>query len=138
MLKKTSFYIVALALGAVLTGLSFLFTAEPVKAAGGVMLGVGAGLFAMSAANLMMKRYEQKHPAVAEQNEIELGDEHSVMIRHRARAVAGTVTQWLIIAFAFVLILADAPFWQTLIVVGVYAAYHVLLLVLTVRYQRQM
>jgi hypothetical protein len=113
-------------------------TAESVKAVGGVMLGVGASLIGMGAASLLAKRYEKKHPDIARQNEIEQSDERSVMIRTKARATAGTVIQWLVIAFAFVLILADAPLWQTLAVVSVYTVYHVLFLVLTVRYQKQM
>lgn len=138
MLKKTSFYIATLIIGIVLAAVSFLFTEEAVKAVGGVLLGVGAGLTGMSIANLLMKRYEKKHPDIARQNEIEQGDERSVMIRTRARATAGTALQWLVIALAFVLILADAPLWQTLTVVGVYVVYHVLTLVLTARYQKQM
>jgi hypothetical protein len=138
MLKKTSFYIATLAVGIVLAAAGLLFTGETSKAAAGVLLGLGAGLTGMSAANLLMKHYERNHPEVARQTEIEQGDERSVMIRNRARAVAGTVTQWLVIAFAFVLILADAPLWQTLTVVGVYTAYHVLYLALAARYQKQM
>jgi hypothetical protein len=138
MLKKTSFYIATLAVGIVLAAAGLLFNGETSKAAAGVLLGLGAGLTGMSAANLLMKRYERNHPEVARQTEIEQSDERSVMIRNRARAVAGTVTQWLMIAFAFVLILADAPLWQTLTVVGVYTAYHVLYLALAARYQKQM
>ena len=138
MLKKTSFNIAALVLGAALIALSLLFTADAQKALSGVLIGVGAGLAGMSAASLAMKRWEKKNPDAARQNEIDQSDERSVMIRHRARATAGMVTQWLVIAFAFVLILADAPLWQTLTVVCVYAAYHVLCLALTARYQKQM
>ena len=138
MLKKTSFFIAVLILGAVLIALSFLFTSDAQKALSGVLIGVGAGLTGMSAASLVAKRWEKKNPAAAQQNEIDQSDERSVMIRHRARAAAGMITQWLIIAFAFVLILADAPLWQTLVVVCVYAAYHVLYLALTARYQKEM
>ena len=138
MLKKTSFYIAALVIGVTLVAISLMFIAEEQKALDGILIGVGAGLVGMSISELTKRRWEKKNPAAAEQNEIDQSDERSVMIRNRARAVAGMVTQWLIIAFAFVLILADAPLWQTLVVVGVYAAYHVLCLALTVRYQKQM
>ena len=138
MLKKMSIYIATLVIGVALVGLSFIFTADAQKAMSGVLIGIGAGLAGMSAASLAAKRWEKKNPAAAQQIEIEQSDERSVMIRHRARATAGMVTQWLVIAFAFVLILADAPLWQTLTVVCVYAAYHVLCLALTARYQKQM
>ncbi len=138
MLKKTSFYIAVLITGVVLAAVSILFTGESMKAVGGVLIGVGAGLAGMSIAYLVMKRYMKKHPDIARQNEIEQGDERSEMIRTKARAAAGSVVQWLVIALAGVWILTDAPLWQTLVTVGVYAAYNVLLLVMTVRYQRQM
>jgi Flp pilus assembly protein TadB len=138
MLKKASFYFAALIAGVALVALSFLFTDDSIKAVGGVMIGVGAGLTGMSLASLLMKRYEKKHPDIARQNQIEQGDERNKMIHTRARATAGTVIQWLVIILAFVLILADAPLWQTLTVVGVFVAYHVLFLVLTVRYQKLM
>ncbi len=138
MLKKSYVYVIALVLGLVLIALSFLFTADAQKPLSGVLIGIGGGLAGMSLSGLFMKRWEKKNPAAAEQSVIEQNDERSVMIRSRARAAAGMVTQFLVIAFAFVLILADAPLWQTLLVVGVYATYHVLYMLLTVRYQKQM
>jgi hypothetical protein len=138
MLKKAWVYGALLIAGLALMGLSFLFGAESVKAVQGVMMGVGAGLTGVSGANLLMKRYENQHPDVAKQSEIESKDERNVMIRAKARAAAGNVLQWFIIGLAFVMILLDAPLGYTLAAVGVYLAYHVLSAVFMVRYQKQM
>jgi membrane protein implicated in regulation of membrane protease activity len=138
MLRKTGFYIALLAVGVALAALSFLFTAEAYKEVQGVMLGIGAGLTGMSFANLLMKRYEKKNPGAARQSEIEFKDERNVLIRARARAAAGGVLQWIIIAFAFALILLDAPLGYTLTAVGIYVAYHVLSAIFMARYQKEL
>lgn len=138
MLKKTSFYIIALITGVALVAVSILFIGESAKAVGGVLIGAGAGLAGMSIASLLMKRYMKKHPHIARQNEIEQGDERSEMIRTKAQAAAGSVVPWLIIALAGVWILTGAPLWQTLVTVGVNVVYSVIILVMSARYQKQM
>ena len=138
MLKKTYIYVIALVLGALLAMLGFLLTDIAAKALCGVLIGVGAGLFGMSAANLVMKRYEKKNPSVTRQSQIEMNDERNVMIRAKARAASANIIQWFIIGLAYVMILIDAPLWVTLCVVGVYMLYHILSFVFISRYQKQM
>lgn len=138
MLKKTYIYVITLVLGAVLAALGFLLTDIAAKALCGVLIGVGAGLFGMSVANLIMKRYEKKNPSVARQSQIEMSDERSVMIRVKARAASANIVQWFIIGLAYVMILIDAPLWGTLCAVGVYMLYHILSFVFMNRYQKQM
>ena len=138
MLKKAWVYGALLIIGIALIGLSFLLSTEAQKAIQGVMMGVGAGLLGMSAANLIMKRYEKQHPEVARQSEMEQKDERNMMLRAKARASAANVLQWLIIALAFVMILTDAPLGYTLGAIGVYLAYHVLSVIFMARYQKKM
>jgi len=138
MLKKTYPYVIALVLGLIMVALSFLFFNEEQKVLSGILVGVGAGLFGMGTANLIMKRYEKKNPSVARQSQIELSDERNVMIRAKARAASANIVQWFIIALAYVMIIIDAPLWATLCAVGVYMLYHILSFVYMSRYQKQM
>ncbi len=136
-MNKKTLYGALLIAGAVLIGLSFLFPAEAQKSVRGVMLGIGAGLMGMSVSNLAMIRHMEKHPQLAKEAEIESKDERNVMLRAKARASAANVLQWFIIAFAFVMILTDAPLGYTLGAVGVYLAYHVLSIIFMSRYQKE-
>ena len=42
------------------------------------------------------------------------------MIRNKAKAKVGDITQWLIMGIAYITIVIDAPLWVTLVVVGVF------------------
>lgn len=137
MLKKTSFYIMTLLIGIILIALSYVFKGE-VKTVSGVLIGVGAGMFGMSIANLYMKHIEKKHPEDMKQNEIEFKDERNTLIRYRAKAKAGDVIQWFIMAIAYLMIIIDAPLWVTLAVVGVFLLYNVLSLYFMNKYQKEM
>ena len=138
MLKKKSFYIATLILGACLIGLSFLFNTEDVKAVAGICIGIGAGLTGMSIANLIMKHMERNKPEAAKWSEIEYKDERNTLIRNKAKAKAGDITQWLIIAVSFLSILGNAPLWLTLSFIAVYLIYSVLGICFMSRYQKEM
>ncbi len=138
MLKKKSFYIVTFILGICLIGISFLFNTENVKAISGILIGIGAGLTGMSIANWIMKRMEENKPGISKLNEIEFKDERNTLIRNKAKAKAGDMTQWLIMGIALITILIRSSIWLTLAVVAVYLAYNVLGLFFMNRYQNEM
>lgn len=108
------------------------------NAVGGMLMGVGSGLFAMGLANLLRLHRAEKNPRQMKQEEIEANDERNVAIRRRAQAVAGEVLQWSVMAAAWISIGFGAPLWVTLTAVGVFIAKSVLELCLMVRYQREM
>ncbi len=137
-MKKTRVYVVTLCAGILMVALSFLLQAQEQKAFAGVLIGVGAGLAGMSISNLFMKRYEKKNPDIARMTQIAYNDERNTMIRNKARAAAANITQWLIVALAYLMILIDAPLWAVFCAVGVFSAYHVLSLIFMGKYQKQM
>ena len=59
-------------------------------------------------------------------------------IRRRAKALAGDVLQWAVMAAAWVSIGFGAPLWVTLAAVVVFVLKSVLEVYLVVRYQREM
>ncbi|WP_334073574.1 MULTISPECIES: hypothetical protein [Paenibacillus] len=138
MKRNTSVYIAALITGIFCIAASFFFKGEEVKTISGVLIGVGAGLVGMSVAQLYMKRVEFNHPELAKQTEIELKDERNTMIRHRAKAKAGDITQWLIMGIAYLSIIISAPLWVTLAIVAVFLAHTVIGLYYMNKYQKEM
>lgn len=109
MLKKNGLWIMTLILGIVLMVISFFIQDESLNSLASLCIGVGAGLLGMSLAKLYMTSYEQKNPDFVKQNEIDFKDERSVMIRHKAKTLAGDITHWAIIVLAFIFILVNAP-----------------------------
>ena len=138
MRRKTGLYIALLIAALTLATLGFILKDAVSRPLSGVMIGVGAGLAGMSLAQLISWRIEKKDPAMARQAMIEQKDERNVIIRDKARATAANITQWLIIALAYMLILIDAPLWATLCAIAVYAAYHVITFVFIAMYQKRL
>ena len=79
--RKKAIHLSALAFGAILVLSALLLEHLIPKALGGVMIGVGAGLFSVSAAKLYQLRFERKNPELAKQSKVEEGDERNAMIR---------------------------------------------------------
>ena len=138
MLKKWSFYILMLIIGICCIGTSFFFNDATMKPVAGSLIGIGAGLIGMSLANLVMKQMERKNPTLEKQSQIDYYDERNTMIRNRAKAKAGDITQWLIMGIAYITILISAPLWVTLVVVIVFLIYHFIGLYLINKYQKEM
>lgn len=138
MRRKQSTYIAMLIVGICCMAASFLFMGEALKSVSGVLIGIGAGLLGASVSNLLLLRMEHKNPALEKQAKIEYGDERNTMIRHRAKARAGEITQWLIMGIAYVTIIISAPLWVTFAVIAVFLAYNVLGIYLMAKYQKEM
>jgi hypothetical protein len=138
MIGRKSTYVALLLLGICCVAASFLFPGENVKILSGILIGVGSGLVGLSLANLWMRHYMDKHPERERQDHIDYYDERSILIRQRAKAKAGDITQWLIMAFAFVTILISAPLWITLVVVAIFVFYTVIGFYYMGRYQKEM
>lgn len=138
MLKRTSFYIIMLVGGICLVALGFLLHEIVPKSLQGVLLGLGAGFIGMSIANLYMKNCEIKNPQLAKQNEIDFKDERNTIIRNRAKAKAGDITQWLIIGIAYISVLINADLWVTIVIVAVFLLYSILGIFYMSKYQKEM
>lgn len=137
-MKKTSFYIALLVMGIALNIAGFLIQAEELKAVSGIMIGVGAGLAGMSISNLIIKRYQRKHPEMEKQARIEMQDERNQQIRWRSKARSADIGQWFVIGLAYVMILLDLPLWLTGLTIGVFVLRYILEIIYISRYQKEM
>ncbi len=136
MKQKKILYLALLLLGfCFLLAAWFLPTSDSM---GGMLTGMGSGLFALGISRLLLLRQQAKHPEQYRQNEIAANDERNVAIRRRAQAISGEVLQWGIMAAAWFSIGLDAPLWVTLLATGLFLAKSLLELYLIIRYEREM
>lgn len=136
MKQKKILYLALLLLGfCFLLAAWFLPTSDSM---GGMLTGMGSGLFALGISRLLLLRQQAKHPEQYRQNEIAANDERNVAIRRRAQAISGEVLQWGIMAAAWFSIGMDAPLWVTLLATGLFLAKSLLELYLIIRYEREM
>ncbi|MCH4239530.1 MAG: hypothetical protein LKF71_04595 [Oscillospiraceae bacterium] len=140
MLRKKSFYVITLLVGIALLGAALVFRMFPEapKSVGGMCIGIGAGLFGMSVANLYMKRLEKTDPKIVKKKQIEYTDERNTMIRNAAKAKAGDIIQWFIMGIAYLTILIGTPLWITLTVIGVFVLKCFLEAYFASKYQNEM
>ena len=138
MRKRTKLYLALGILGVALATASMVLEGRVRDSIGGMLMGIGMGLFGFGFSSWRMRRWEEKEPARMKQAEIEANDERNVAIRRRAQAVSGEVLQWIVMAAAWISIGAGAPLWVTLVAVGVFVAKSVLEIWLMARYHQQM
>ena len=138
MLKSKKFYIIMTIAGICFIGLSMVMNDLIPQSFSGILIGIGAGLFGMGIANYIMKVHEDKHPQIMKQNEIAFKDERNTIIRYRAKAKAADITQWLIMAIAYLTIAINAPLWVTLATVAVFLIYNILGLYFMAKFEHEM
>ena len=112
-------YVLILLLGIALVIVSRLFIQERWA---GVLVGLGAGLFGMSGAQLITERVMQRNPALQKKISIEQSDERNVQINNYAKAKAFEFATFLALPFFLILVLADVPLSIVLLSIAVYVA----------------
>ncbi len=120
-MKKKTMNILLLCVEIVLIAIGIIYFRDAeLKKWNGIIIGLGAGLFSGTLSNLFMINWYKKHPKEKKQAEIDYKDERSELIRGKAKAMSGDITQWLIMGFAWIMILIDADLWIILALVGVF------------------
>ena len=139
MKRKQKLYIVLLVVGLCLVTAALALRDYGLSnSAGGMLTGVGSGLIGLSISQLLLFRQEYKNPALARQNEISRNDERNIALRSRAKALAGDILQWTVMAAGWLAIGLDAPLWVPLLTTATFVAKSILELCLLLRYQREM
>lgn len=136
--KKSLFFLVIGIFGIALIVSAIVLDGKVSDAVDGTLTGVGAGLTGLGISMWRFFRREKKDPAKWKQYEIESKDERNVIIKFRAKAIAGEVLQWMVLVAAWVAVFLDAPLWVMLAAVGIFLFKTVLEMCLMVRYQKEM
>lgn len=137
MLKKPILYSVFLLLGAIFLASFFLFHTVLSKPVGGILLGWGIGFLCLWVSHVEQQAGYKKNPSKQRQDEIDYQDERNTRIREMAKAKAGDMTKWLVIALVYVMILCNAPLVLSLLGVGIFVVHHILYACFTARYQKE-
>lgn len=138
MKNKSSFYFILGILGIALMVAAVVLDGRVSDAVDGPLMGVGAGLIGLGFSMWKFCRWQKKEPEMWRQYEIDSNDERNVIIRLKAKAAAGEVLQWTVMAAAWVAICLDAPLWFVLATVGVFLFKTILEICLMSRYQKEM
>lgn len=136
--KKSLFFLVIGIFGIALIVSAIVLDGKVSDAVDGRLMGVGAGLTGLGISMWQFFRWIKKDPVKWKQYEIESNDERNVIIKFRAKAIAGEVLQWTVMVAAWVAIFLDAPLWVILAAVGVFLFKTVLEIYLMARYQKEM
>lgn len=104
----------------------------------GTLIGIGAGLAGLGISRWCFSHWSEKEPAKWKQYEIETKDERNAVIRIRAKAAAGEILQWIVLAAAWVALLLNAPLWVILSAVGIFLFKTILEICFLARYQKEM
>ncbi len=138
MKKKSLFYLIIGIFGIALIVSAIVLDGKVTDAVDGRLMGVGAGLTSLGISMWWFFHWEKKDPAKWKQYEIESNDERNIIIKFRAKAIAGDVLQWTVMAAAWVAIFLDAPMWLILSAVGIFLFKTILEMCLMARYQKEM
>ena len=136
---KKALYIALVIAGVCLAAAALILREARVPdSVGGALMGSGSSMTGIGLKQLLTLRLDSKDPAQARRKAIKDNDERNVAIRRRAKALAGDVLQWAVMAAAWVSIGFGAPLWVTLAAAVVFVLKSVLEVYLVVRYQREM
>ncbi len=136
--KKSLFYLMIGIFGVALMVSAIALDGRVSDAVDGTLMGIGAGLTGLGISRWRFCRWRKKEPARWKQYEIEAGDERNAVIQLKAKAAAGEVLQWIVMAAAWAAIFLDAPLWVILAAVGIFLFKAILEMCLMARYQKEM
>ena len=133
--KKPMFYITFLIVSITMM-IGSLFV--ELNSISGLLLGSGAGILGACISKLYFINFEKKNPEIIKKNKIEFKDERNVLIRQRAKAKSADITQWLIIAIAYLTIIVNAPLWITLITITIFLLYNIIQIYYINKFNKEM
>lgn len=136
--KTVWLFTILLLLGGILTVVGLLVIDESTEKLAGICVGIGSGLFSMSAANLIVQGYYRKHPKLKKQAVIDFRDERNTAIRMKAKAKAFDIMFVVMIALPFLFIFAGISLWVVLTTIGLYLFGYFTQLFYTIKYSKQM
>lgn len=136
MKKKMIINRILLMVGLILAGIGLAYGLESFKIINGLLIGFGSGIFGGCLGKELLFDYEKKHPQQAKLNKIEYNDERSQLIRLKAKVSAGKVISWIIIIFAYFMIIMNEKIYITLSLVGIYSLYYILSWIYVIKYQK--
>ena len=103
----------------------------------GLVFSLGCGLIGGGIGGFCNIKRIEKNPGKSKQIEIEYNDERNKLIRDKANAKAGDISNWFVILIAYICIIMDYPTWLILLIVGVFLMKYILWIIFINKYNKE-
>lgn len=120
--KKGAKLLIGLGIGAAIIGffISAIVDNEILGKIGSLVGALGCGTLGGSVGIIYQHKKYEKNPDKKKQSEIEMKDERSNLIREKAAAKAGNITNWMFLGVAYICIILNLPTWLVMLIIGIF------------------
>lgn len=115
----------------------FIYKGDIITRLSGLVFALGFGLIGGSLGILYKIRRIENTPGKSKQMEINYKDERNELIRDKAKAKAGEITNWFVILIAYICIVMGYPLWLVLIILGVFLLKYAIEIVFMIKYNKE-
>ncbi|WP_195938096.1 hypothetical protein [Romboutsia sp. 1001713B170131_170501_G6] len=103
----------------------------------GLVFALGFGLIGGGLGSLYKIKRIEKIPGKSKQIEIEYKDERNELIRDKANAKAGDISNWFVLLIAYICIIMGYPTWLVFLILGVFLLKYILWILLINKYNKE-
>lgn len=138
--KKRSFIMLILGVVLAIVGLLasiFVDKGEIISRLFGLVFALGFGLIGGGLGSLYKIKRIEKIPGKSKQMEIEYKDERNELIRDKANAKAGDISNWFVLLIAYICIIMGYPTWLVFLILGVFLLKYILWILLINKYNKE-
>ena len=137
--RQMKLYIALAVLGAILVAIGgFVFTDEDVKNISGLFIGIGAGVFGLSLAQIIVITVTEKNPDYKRKMKIEENDERNIAINNRAKAKGFNAMGYILSILMLVFVLVNADLSIILLLVFAYLLIYGVFIFYLNKYSKEM
>lgn len=115
----------------------FLDKGELISRLFGLIFALGCGLIGGGIGGFCQIKRIEKIPGKFKQMEIEYNDERNTLIRYKANAKAGDISNWFVILIAYICIIMDYSTWLVFLLLGVFLMKYILWILLINKYNKE-
>ena len=137
--KQMKLYTTLAVLGAILFAiLWFVFTGKDVNTVSGLFIGIGAGLFGLSVAQIIVIVIAEKNPEYKRKASIEEKDERNIAISNKAKAKGFNAMGYILPILMLVYVLINADLLLLLLLVFAYLLVYCVYIFYLNKYSKEM
>ena len=137
--KQIKLYTSLAVLGAILFAIGgFVFTGKDVNTVSGLFIGIGAGLFGLSVAQIIVIVIAEKNPEYKRKASIEEKDERNIAISNKAKAKGFNAMGYILPILMLVYILINADLLLLLLLVFAYLLVYCVYVFYLNKYSKEM
>ena len=116
----------------------FIKSGDIMSRTSNLIFSLGCGLIGAGLGGLYKIRRIEKIPGKSKQMEIEYKDERNELIRDKANAKAGDISNWFVLLIAYICIIMGYPTWLVFLILGVFLLKYVLWIIFMKKYNKEL